>query len=245
MNEWKHLKVEYMRNDFILFGDSNIDWEREHFIDKQQMILIDDFTTENGLKEIIKSHTHRTIVDNKIKTNQIDHSFSDRNDIFAETELCDFSDHDFIYIKNYETAQVKKQKYLKLRSFKTLSKETFLAKLSAVIISGGFLSLFCSSLNESVNNFTKTFCKIQGEFASYIHVKCRKNYCKYLNDELKWKIKQKNKEFCLYIDALKTATGQQSNCILKNDAERPRKIYISIRNEVNSLVRATKREYYG
>ena len=58
VDEWNHLKVEYMRNDFILFGDSNIDWEREHFLDKQQMVLIDDFTTENGLKEILKSHIH-------------------------------------------------------------------------------------------------------------------------------------------------------------------------------------------
>ena len=125
VNEWKHLKVEYKRNEFISLGDSNIDWERGHFIDKQQMKLIDDFATANILNEIIKLHTHRTIVDNKIKTNQIDHCFSDRKHMFAQTEVCDFTDHDFIYVKNCEAVQAKKQKYLKLRSFKTYQRRIF------------------------------------------------------------------------------------------------------------------------
>ena len=235
VTEFENLLAHNKTLPILLIGDTNVDWDRKNSKDKSQIEQIDNFIYTNGLKEIIKEPTHRTIRNDKVEFNQIDHCFTNIDNLFTKSIVSDISDHNMIIICKIGTKESHKMEYIKRRSFKSFNAYQFLSKLHVMMTLGMFVTKDNFNINCIFEKFMKSFNSLQDEFAPYKIIKCRKNRCKYMNYEILEKVKMKNKLFRNYLKTLKESP---------NNAIVAREKYIKARNEANVLLRDAKKLYY-
>ena len=138
VQEWDNIVNRYTNVEVIFLGDTNVDWNRDNTVDRPQIGAMDEFLSKNGFKEIIREHTHRTIIKDTAQFNQIDHCFTNKHRLFTNFELCDFSDHYWIWVCGEINDGDFKQTYIKKRNYKNFSPREFLAKLHTLLLVNAF-----------------------------------------------------------------------------------------------------------
>ena len=193
ISHWKSL---YGRGkDVVILGDSNLcamQWDEVSYINKELANMIQDFMLEQSSQQLVNSITRIESAGQMVQRSCIDHCYTDvREKVTGPfVEAVGDSDHFGIRILKYCRTPIIQPQAIKRRSYKNFSVEAFLTDIYHSNINEGVTTH--ESIESAAEAFRNEFQAILNYHAPIKTVQIRKNYCKYLTQETKLLIQERN-----------------------------------------------------